>query len=271
MSAEEEAEDWEEEGEELIAAPGTSLVPGVLASLPWLFVYEWALVEPGANQRSGAAVYLFAPLRALGEDATLVRRALLLALLPIGLWVARRRGWSVAPTLLRCLCEGAVLALVLGPLLFGLGELLGLDLPQASFGREPRGSLPPLWLAAWVGGSAAYEELLFRVGVLGLCFLAGKRLTLKLGGSERMARIVAELAGAVLSSLAFAAFHLGVVLSFLGTGGEDWDPARFAWRVLWGLALALVFRLRGLGVCVWTHALFNVALLVGAGPGVLSS
>ena len=98
----------------------------------------------------------------------------------------------------------AVLALVLGPLLFGLAELLGLDLPQASFGREPRGSLPPLWHAAWVGGSAAYEELLFRVGILGLCFLAGTRLTRKLGGGERTARIVAELAGAVLSSLAFA-------------------------------------------------------------------
>ena len=37
-----------------------------------------------------------------------------------------------------------------------------------------------------------------------------------------------------------------------------------------GILLGLVFRLRGPGVAAWAHGLFNVALLVGVDPDVLT-
>ena len=40
------------------------------------------------------------------------------------------------------------------------------------------------------------------------------------------------------------------------------------WRLLAGILLAGLFRWRGLGVCAWAHGLFNLGLVLGAGPGV---
>ena len=34
------------------------------------------------------------------------------------------------------------------------------------------------------------------------------------------------------------------------------------------ILLGLLFRWRGVGVTAWTHGLFNLALLLGAGPDV---
>ena len=70
------------------------------------------------------------------------------------------------------------------------------------------------------------------------------------------------------SSLEFAAAHLDGSLSWRGFGGEPWDAALFTWRALAGGVLLVLLKVRGLGVAVWTHALFNAAMLLGGGPAV---
>ena len=117
-------------------------------------------------------------------------------------------------------------------------------------------------------GGAAFEELLFRVALYGALFVLARRLVSFFGAGELVARWSAEVLSVLGSALGFAAFHLSVVSSRIGPGGYDWDPALFTWRALAGVLLAVIFRWRGPGVAAWSHGLFNLAVLLGAGPEV---
>ena len=121
---------------------------------------------------------------------------------------------------------------------------------------------------ALVFGAGAYEEILFRVGAYSLLFLLARQSGTFFGLPPRGAALAAEGFALVTSSVLFAAFHLEGMLAWLGRGGEPFELARFLWRALAGLLLGVLFRWRGAGVAAWTHALFNVSLLLGAGPGV---
>ena len=127
---------------------------------------------------------------------------------------------------------------------------------------------PGLQRTALVFGGAAYEELVFRLGLYSAAFLLARRTASFFGLPLRGARLCAEGAAVLVSSLAFAAFHLEGALRWLGQGGEPFDAGLFLWRALAGALLALLFRWRGFGVAGWAHGLFNVSLLLGAGPGV---
>ena len=84
-----------------------------------------------------------------------------------------------------------------------------------------------------LSGGAAFEELVFRLGVLSLCYLAVRRGLLALGTTERAASLLAEIAALALSAVVFAASHLRFVVAGLaGAGGEPFEGAIFTWRVL---------------------------------------
>jgi hypothetical protein len=157
--------------------------------------------------------------------------------------------------------------LILGPVLIGLVHLLGDWVPPPDLGVEPR-QAPEAARAAFVIGAGAYEELLFRVGAYSLLYMAGGALFRFLGAEGPVARWGAEVSGLLGSSFLFAAFHLEAFTAWLGPGGEAYDPSVFTWRLLAGILLGLIFRWRGVGVAAWTHGLFNLALLLGAGPDV---
>jgi membrane protease YdiL (CAAX protease family) len=119
-------------------------------------------------------------------------------------------------------------------------------------------------------GGAAFEEIVFRLGCLSLAYLLLRRGLLALGSPERTADRAAELLALALSALVFALSHLACVIRPLaGHGGEPFEAAVFTWRLLAGILLGILFRWRGMGVAAWAHALFNLALYLGAGPEVL--
>lgn len=96
-------------------------------------------------------------------------------------------------------------------------------------------------------GAGIYEEILFRLCLFSfLDFLARW-----LGFSARMAFVFAALVSAGLFS---AAHHIGPF-------GEPYDPHTFTFRMLAGIYFAFLFRLRGVGIAVGTHALYDI--LVG--------
>jgi hypothetical protein len=61
----------------------------------------------------------------------------------------------------------------------------------------------------------------------------------------RGARLAAELFALLGSSLFFGLFHLEYFTGWIGAGGEPFDAGIFTWRVLAGILLAILFRLRG--------------------------
>lgn len=277
MSAAREADDLEDDGlrrggRASVAQPPRDLVRGValgfLAMVPLLVLYEWGAQSLGAaGGRNTAELLLFQVFEPLGPRAVLARRALL----AIGVAVAGvsclRRHWALGPALLRIPAEGLLAALVIGPALVGLLNLFGDALPPLPLGGGPRTS-PELARAAFHLGGGAYEELLFRVAVYGALVFLARQVCQFLGAGARVARAVAESAGLLGQAALFAVMHLAAVLALWGEGGEEFHPAVFTYRVLAGILLGLLFRWRGPGVAAWTHGLFNLALLLGAGPHV---
>lgn len=240
----------------------TSLALGFLAMLPLFLFYELAARHVGA--RNTAEVLLGLPLAPFGERADFVRRIALAAGAIVALWHTFAAALGLVPRLVRIVFEGALAAALFGPLLVLLLNLLGAEPPPL----QHASAAPDLPLAGLVCGGAAFEEVVFRVGVQSLVYLLAHRLLSALGASDRAARVTSELVAIALAGIVFAAAHLEVLTRDLGAGGEEFDPRVFTWRALAGMLLSALFRWRGPGVAAWAHALFNLALLIGAGPDV---
>ncbi len=249
-------------------AGGPRLEVGLLALLPLALAYDLAQVSAPGGGRNAAEWLLSLPLAPLGEKAHALRAALWAIL---GLWLLLRRRGSEEPLgapVLRVWLEGFLAALALGPALLATHALMSVPLPAIEVPDRPPVSPPGLMDAALLFGAGAYEELVFRLGAYSLIYLGIRRLFSWLGAALGWARGAADVAGALGSAALFAAFHLEAFTRWLGEGGEPFDGALFAWRFLAGLLLGLLFRWRGIGVAAWAHALFNLGLALGAGPGV---
>jgi len=98
-------------------------------------------------------------------------------------------------------------------------------------------------------GAGLYEELLFRVLLVGSVAWAGRRL---LGWWPLVAGIWAALFGAVV----FSGFH------YIGPYGDQFTLYSFVFRTIAGLAFSALFLLRGFGITAWTHGLYDAFLLL---------
>ena len=112
-------------------------------------------------------------------------------------------------------------------------------------------------------GAGVYEEILFRFLILrGLTFVFGidPYVAFFDEGPEKpqasMQTAAALILPVLVSSLSFAAYH------HVGAGADPWEWSLFLFRFVAGLFLAMLYFLRGLGVCVYTHAFYDLMLQV---------
>jgi len=99
-------------------------------------------------------------------------------------------------------------------------------------------------------GAGVYEEVLFRVVLLGAIYYALKSWAGMKPGLAAFLSIVA-------SSLTFAACH------HLGPYGDPLEASRLAYRFGMGVLFAGIYIYRGLGIVVYTHALYDIFVTVG--------
>lgn len=146
--------------------------------------------------------------------------------------------------------ESAVLALFLGVVVGTLTQrLLGalpLSLQAAPTALEAMGAPTRLMLAL---GAGLYEELLFRVLLVG-----GMAAGLKWMFGART--WTAGLIAAVVGALIFSAFH------YVGEYGDPLELGSFTYRAIAGLAFSGLYLTRGFGITAWTHALYDVYVMV---------
>jgi len=246
------------------------IAAGYLAMLPLLLAYE---ASGGGPDRSVAEILATLPLMPFGSAARGVRLALLAILAVLAAWrlfrESREEGYpGLFPIVGRIVLEGGAAALCLGPLLLALLWALDVDLASIRAGLSNAAAWTPLERARYLAGAAAWEEIVFRIGAQSLLWLLA---------AESLRAIVANRAGVVVlaeglsiagAAFLFAASHLAAFTSALGPGGEPYDPAVFTWRFLAGILFGALFRWRGPGVAAWAHALFDLALSIGAGPEV---
>ena len=222
-------------------------------ALPLLLAYE--LLEAfapvrmrGGVVRNGADVILTSLFTALfGPRGPMVFMALVIGGALALIWRDRRAG-AVRPGYFALMfAESVVLALLFG-LVVGVAtvQLLG-PLRSLAAGAEGIGGSPLERLTLSLG-AGLYEELLFRVVLVAL-IANGLRL---LGFARITAGVVAVLAGALL----FSAFH------YVGPLGEPLRLDSFVFRALAGVAFSALYLTRGFGITAWTHALYDVAVLL---------
>jgi hypothetical protein len=213
----------------------------LLLVLPLLLAYEIAMLLVNAPVRNGAEMVVADFLQRLSpEGLVLLRRGLMLLLLVLALVLVQQHPPNVARAHW-LLAEALVFAVLLGPTVGWLVGGVGLSLPTSSFAS---GSAP--WLPFLLSvGAGLWEEIVFRLALLGGLALLGSRL---LGWPTPVAVAFATLA----SALTFALYH------HLGHHGEALTLSRFVFRAVAGTILGLLFVFRGFAVVVYLHVFYDL-------------
>ena len=124
---------------------------------------------------------------------------------------------------------------------FIVSGAIGLVVRSFGLGVLDQEGLPAQIIASC--GAGLHEELVFRMGLFGgLGYLLTRRMRPVVGWSIALG----------LSSLVFSAVH------YLPPLGDAFTVSSFVFRLLCGVAFALVFQFRGFAIAAWTHTLYDV-------------
>ena len=227
----------------------------LLFALPLLIVYQVLAAltpaEPGGiGVRNGADVVLQSIFVAVAGRWG--PSLFMMCIIAVGGWLIAK-DWRSHPGGLRppvlggMLLESVTLALVFGVLVGTLTAVLLGPPPPLALGVPPQ--LGRWTLLVLSLGAGIYEELLFRVVLVGLLAWAGRKV---LGCRPLIAGITATVLGAVI----FSAFH------YIGPYGDRFEVYSFVFRAIAGLFFSGLYLLRGFGITAWTHALYDVILLL---------
>lgn len=229
----------------------------LLFALPLLVLYEigaMMISDGGGGMRNGADVLLRTLLATGGLHGTLAFTAALAvgAAVLVGLEQKRKRVPIHKSYFAGMMGESVAYALLFGGFIAAATQILlgGMVRMAADGGSITR--LPLLDGVVLSLGAGIYEELLFRVlltgGLFGLLLAAGVR------------RSTAGVIAVVVSAFIFSAFH------YVGPYAYPLELNSFTFRFLAGLAFSALYMVRGLGIAAWTHALYDVFLVL-AGQG----
>jgi membrane protease YdiL (CAAX protease family) len=112
-------------------------------------------------------------------------------------------------------------------------------------------------------GAGFYEELAFRAVLFGLgakvlVWLLGHQHVGLVGSAPRLSlrSVLIMVVWALTCAALFSGMH------YLGPLGDAFELKSFVARMVLGLALTLVYAMRGFAAAVWTHALYDVWVLV---------
>lgn len=228
----------------------------LLFALPLLLLYEGlAFLLSGdaiSGVRNGADVLLKSAFLWLGgRDGLVLFGVGLVGVAAILVWRDMRRSGPVRGRYFL----GMTLESLIYAVLFGIvaGTLTGLILrgvPLLSAGPMVRLPLPTQLMISL--GAGLYEELLFRVLLVGLL---SRLARVGFGWGPPASGVFAVAVGALI----FSAFH------YIGPYGDQLELTSFMYRAVAGVLFSALYLLRGFGITAWTHALYDVILsLAGA-------
>lgn len=145
-----------------------------------------------------------------------------------------------AGTLFFVVMESTIYASLMGGVIVRLLQETGLEPPRLAMS-----TWDSLVLSV---GAGAYEELVFRLLLLGGLIWLLRRL--------KLSRFAAISIAVVVSSLLFSGFH------YAPLGLEAFQLWSFSFRLVAGVVFAGLYLTRGFAVAVYTHAIYDVFALV---------
>jgi hypothetical protein len=221
---------------------------GFLSVVPLLVLYEVmiAVANTGSAHpvRISSEVWLKQIVALMGGTGLWVLTGLVVAIGAGILFLERKKNVPIrASYFAGIMAESAIYAIVVAALVSQMVAAVLLAAP----GPQPQHNL---WTQLALSiGAGIYEELVFRVLLVGGLFWLLQRMT----SGRTAAYVIAAVAGALLFSF----------VHYTGAFGDPFAVDSFAFRFLFGLALNVLFLLRGFGVAAWTHALYDVYFTLG--------
>lgn len=224
-----------------------NLLTSLVLVFPLFLLYQLGVLFtlPMLNGADFLTVLLFRTF-ALSLRGYLLVLGGILVLFGISIAVLRRRQTFHPSVFLPVMLESAIWALTMGSLIvLVMTKFLGFS-PRLAAGIADQGVLTRLVMSL---GAGVYEETVFRLGLLtGLSLLLGRVFALPRWGA---------LLGAFLVSAAlFSAVH------HIPPYGEPLAIEPFTFRLLAGLVFGGLYSWRGFAVAVYTHAFYDVFVLV---------
>jgi hypothetical protein len=232
----------------------------LLFALPLLLIYEaLAALLAGDSSvdgvRNGADVLI----KSLFVAVAGYRGPLLFMAVVIGVsvWLVwrdihggggRLEAWIFGGMVLESLALALLFGLVVGALTIRiLGPLGAVAIQAGGVGEMEMMSWPARLMLSI--GAGLYEELLFRVVIVS-AIANGVRLAF--GWKRGGAGVIATILGALI----FSAFH------YIGAYGDDFALQSFTFRAIAGVMFSALYLTRGFGITAWTHALYDVFVLM---------
>lgn len=142
--------------------------------------------------------------------------------------------------------ESSIYAMFLGTAVIQVMSTLGLGTFLASGSGGDYGIITSIVLSL---GAGLYEETVFRLIGMGGLFLVGVR-------AFGMPKWLSAVIAVVLSSLIFSSIH------YIGALSDTFALGSFLFRFFAGVILAAIFYLRGFAVAVYTHAIYDIIVMV---------
>ena len=222
------------------------LANGFIFILPLLVMYEVGIVMYGSQVKNSADVMVKMPFAFFGRSGSLIFNMLVVVIFFVAVFRLEKEHRLKFGIYIPMLLESFVYAIFLGPV---VGRAVGYVMQR--FLADPMtsdttGTGMQIVLSV---GAGVYEEIVFRLillTVLNLLFVRVFRLNKTMG-------IVLSI---IIGSVLFSAIH------YVGSLSDTFTSSSFIFRFLAGAVLATIFMLRGLGIAVYTHAIYDVMLVI---------
>lgn len=168
-----------------------------------------------------------------------------------GVWAMKGKGLMTPKLWPAVLVESSVYAFFFGGAVVQLMSVFGLDGTLASGAAGELSLLQKFVLSI---GAGLYEEVVFRLIGVGGMFWALTRFA-----GEKIPRWARAVIAVVVTSIIFSAIH------YVGSMGDAFTFGSFFFRFFAGVLLAVIFYLRGFAVAVYTHAIYDIIVMVFKG------
>ncbi|MDR4504566.1 MAG: CPBP family intramembrane metalloprotease [Candidatus Scalindua sp.] len=220
-----------------------NLQESFLFILPLLVLYEIGIILYGSEVKNAADVFVKSPLAVFGKDAALIFNSLVVFFSFCSLFYIEKRNRFNCRIFIPMFLESIIYAFLLG---YGLLFLVYRFLPLASTGIGTKGLAGGIIISL---GAGVYEEIFFRLLLLsGLCFIFIK--------AGRLSHFLGTFLGIAVSAAVFSAMH------YIGATSDCFSTHSFLFRFMAGIILATIFAVRGLGIVVYTHAVYDVLVVL---------
>ncbi len=222
-----------------------SLSKSFLFILPLLVFYEIGILLYGSETKNTADVIIKKPFEIFGDNATLAFNSLIITVAFCSIFYIEKKNRFNCGIFIPMFLESLIYAFFLGyVILFFVHGYLPFDITNSYIQNFIKGLIISL-------GAGVYEEILFRLLLLSALYLVFVKVL-------RINAIIGSLCSILICASIFSIMH------YIGSTGDTFTISSFLFRLTAGIVLSAIFVFRGLGIAVYTHAIYDVLVIQNA-------